>query len=133
MNGANFLEVAQRLESSVSEAERRTSIGRSYYALYNVLVDFLSSHGVSFYRHAKDHGRLVRYLMDTKDRQADAIASALRDLRNRRNVADYQMSRFVDVRESHHAYRLARTELDRFIALSPGERHAIVECIKRLP
>ena len=38
MNGADFLEVAKRLEDSPSEAERRTSIGRSYYALYNVLV-----------------------------------------------------------------------------------------------
>ncbi|MBI3697248.1 MAG: hypothetical protein HY238_20735 [Acidobacteria bacterium] len=132
MNAADFLEVAKRLEGSVSEAERRTSIGRSYYALYNVLVDFLSSHGVPFDRNAKDHGRLVRCLMDTKHREADAIGAALRDLRNRRNEADYQMSRFVGPRESNHAYRLARTELDRFIALSPEGRHTIVERIKGL-
>src|SRR5574341_332593 len=59
MDPADFLAVADRLRSSPSEAERRTSVGRAYYALYNLLVMRLSSQGFSFQKDGGDHGRLV--------------------------------------------------------------------------
>ena len=130
MNGADFLDVAKRLEDSPSEAERRTSIGRSYYALYNVLVALLSSQGVFFHRQGRDHRLLLSYLVKADHAEASLIAKTLRDLRTARNDADYRMELFVSAETSLYACRLARTEVDRLNALSPADREAMVRNIK---
>ena len=130
MNGADFLKVATRLKNSPSEAERRTSIGRSYYALYNVLVTLLSSRGVFFHRQGRDHRLLLSYLVKANHAEASVIAKTLRDLRAARNDADYRMELFVSAETSLYACRLARTEVDRLNALSPADREAMVRNIK---
>ena len=48
MNGRSFLRVADQFRASADEAEVRTSISRSYYALFNVLLGALSAKGVIF-------------------------------------------------------------------------------------
>ena len=130
MNGADFLDVAKRLEDSPSEAERRTSIGRSYYALYNVLVALLSSQGVFFHRQGRDHQLLLSYLVKAHHSEATMVAQTLRDLRTARNDADYRMDAFVGAETSLLTSRLARTEMDRLNALSPSDREAMARGIK---
>jgi len=133
MNPVEFLDVADRFQASTSEAERRTSIGRSYYALYNILLGFLSSQGVSFENGVRDHRRLVYYLTKCGYRQGARIGETLRDLRIIRNDADYHMNVTIDARQSQLAYQRARTMIDRFNALPPTDLHTIVQRIKALP
>lgn len=132
MNPVEFLDIADRFQASTSEAERRTSIGRSYYALYNILLGSLSSQRVAFENGGRDHGRLVYYLTKCGHRQADKIGGALKLLRNLRTDADYHMNVAIDARQSQLAYQRARTAVDRFNALPQADLHTIVQRIKAL-
>lgn len=128
-----FLDIADQFQASPSEAKRRTSIGRSYYALYNVLFGFFSSQGVVFENGGGDHWRLVNYLTKCNDRQAFKIGGALRDLRTVRTDADYHMNIPIEVAESQLAYRRARNAINRFNGLQQSpDIHTIVQIIKKV-
>lgn len=119
MDPADFLAVADRLRGSPSEAERRTSVGRAYYALYNLLVMRLSSQGFSFQKDGGDHGRLVRYLIQSENLEASKLGERLKKLRTLRNVADYEMEAAIDANRAELAYRWARTATDLINKISP--------------
>lgn len=80
MDPAAFLDIAQQWQASDSEAERRTSIGRSYYTLFNILRQSLSSRGVPFRSSGADHGHLVDYLTRCRNQEAARIGGILKDL-----------------------------------------------------
>jgi uncharacterized protein (UPF0332 family) len=127
-----FLEVAEKLHNSTAEAERRTSIGRSYYALYNQIVAGLGSAGVHF---EKDdaHGRLVYYLSRCSPKQAPTLGEDLKTLRNYRNDADYDMKKQITAPQSEFAYKKARLAVQKFAGLNQSEINAIAQCIGYLP
>jgi hypothetical protein len=133
MNPVEFLDIAQSLQDSVSEAERRTSVGRSYYALYNVLLEGLTSQGLHFGRSAENHRLLVYYFTQCRDRQASRIGAALRDLRSQRNIADYEMSSMIDTAQSQQAYQQAQKAVDRFNALAQTDLPSLIPRIRALP
>jgi len=104
MNARDFFPVADRLRNSPSEAECRTSIGRSYYGLFNVLHGALASRGVIFREAPEDHFTLISYLSKARHRTAAAVGSALRDLRQERNRADYSLSVAIDAKTSDFVF-----------------------------
>jgi hypothetical protein len=132
MDPATFLTVADRFQASPSEAERRTAIGRSYYALYNVVLRTLSSQGIPFSNTGNDHRQLVDYLFRCGHRQAARIGGALRDLRVARNESDYNMDHVIAVAQSQLAYRNAKNAVDRFNSLTPAELQSIIQSMKRV-
>ncbi|MFQ5853696.1 MAG: hypothetical protein ACE5JU_24320 [Candidatus Binatia bacterium] len=128
-----FLDIAHQFQASSSEAERRTSIGRSYYALYNVLIGLLSSQGVPFENGGGDHWRLVNYLTKCNDRIAFRIGGALRDLRSVRTDADYHLNMPIEIAQSELAYKRARRAINRFDALQQSSHiHVVVQLIKQV-
>ncbi len=131
MDPVDFLDIAARFWPSASEAERRTAIGRSYYALYNLVLDSLSSHDIKFQRAGRDHELLVYYLTTCPDPNAAKIGAALRDLRVQRNLADYDMSVGIAKSESELAYEKAKRAVGRFKELT--NLTGIVHLIKSLP
>jgi hypothetical protein len=90
MDARDFFTIAERYKSSHVEAERRTSVGRSYYALFNVLLGTLSGKGVIFRGTPDDHYTLISYLTKAGNRASGIAGSALKDLRLERNRADYE-------------------------------------------
>jgi hypothetical protein len=133
MDPAAFLHIAQQWQVSDSEAERRTSIGRSYYTLFNILHQSLSSRGVPFRSSGADHGHLVDYLTRCRHREAARIGGMLRDLRIQRNQADYDMNITIDTRQSQLAYQRAQNAVDIFNALSQTDLQTIIIHIQALP
>jgi hypothetical protein len=133
MDPRAFLDVANQLQTSASEAGRRTSIGRSYYALYNILRVSLESQGIPFQNSGDDHGRLVYYLTRCNNRAVARVGQALRDLRLQRNNADYEMSSAIDANQSQLAYQQAKRAVDRFDALNSADMAVILPRIKALP
>jgi len=133
MDPADFLNVADQFQASPFEAERRTSVGRSYYALYNVLFAFLSSRGVLFENGGRDHWWLVYYLTNCPHRQAARIGAALRDLRILRIDADYHMNVAINPPQSQLAYRQAGNAVNRFKGLQAADLQNIVQLINALP
>ena len=133
MDPAAFLDIAQEWQASDSEAERRTSIGRSYYTLFNILRQSLSARGVHFSSGSDVHRQLVDYLTRCRHREAARIGGMLRDLRIQRNQADYDMNITINTSQSQLAYRRAQNAVDRFKALSQTDLQTIITRIQALP
>lgn len=133
MNPIEFLNLADRLHASADEAERRTSVSRSYYAAYHVLVQALSAEQVPFEKSGDDHGRLDYYLTESGDQQAQQMGGKLRGLRSDRRDADYKLRRFIKVWDSRLAYGKAKEVIEGFNAIRPHEFQQLVGVIKALP
>src|SRR5205823_5479310 len=111
---------------SESEAERRTSIGRSYYALFNVLVSKLSDKGVMFAQTPDDHYKLISYLGKAGNRTAGLVGAVLKDLRLDRNQADYEMKIVIDARKSDLLYQKATKAMVQFDSIPAIDFQKIV-------
>ena len=134
MNPSDFLTVASNLYSSSYEADMRTSVGRSYYALYNLVHETLSQLGVRFNNRGEDHGLLVYYLTDCRPAGAAAtVREVLKDLRTERNRADYDMTATVNNRNSEFVYKKAEASFAGFKTLNPEELKNLASCIQELP
>lgn len=132
-NPTDFLTIANRFQSSGSEAERRTAVGRSYYAVYNLLIGALSKEGVHFEENADDHRMLVYYLIGSKVREAERAGEALKYLRNSRNDADYDMEKDINVQQSKFTFERANSTVTQFQALDSTRIKKLAEAIRHLP
>jgi len=97
MNGIDFLNFARSLHSSADEAARRTSVSRSYYAIYHQMKEVLTSIGIYVSTAPSEHQRFVRYLKEggkTVGIKEDGgwCGETLDQLRTVRNDADYDLS-----------------------------------------
>ena len=126
MNPRDFLRIADSFRASGDEAERRTSIGRSYYCLFNSLRDTLAAHGVRFAGDATDHELLARHLTRNPNREAAKIGAALVSLRNQRNEADYRMQVPIRAEHSQLAFRRAQEYLRIFDSFNQAALVSIV-------
>ncbi len=129
----DFLKIANRYHASPLESERRTAIGRSYYAVYNLLIGKLSKEGVLFKENATDHGTLVYYLVNSKVLEAQKAGGALKDLRNDRNDADYRMEKDINVQQSTFTFQKAQRTITQFKVLSSTKFKQLAAAIHRLP
>jgi uncharacterized protein (UPF0332 family) len=91
--GRGFLTVAQALSAGPTEAEWRSAISRAYYAAFHTAREFLTRLRFRVPPGEQAHAYLWLRLSNTGDPKADVIARLLRDLRGRRNIADYDLGR----------------------------------------
>ena len=133
MDARNFLGVAAQFKNSGNEAERRTSIGRSYYALFNVVIGTLTARGVVFRRTPDDHRTLVSYLTKARHRTASSVGSALLSLRSERNRADYEMASMIGAKTTEFVFQKATDASAQFDSISPAEMAEIVMQIQSIP
>jgi hypothetical protein len=106
VNGRDFLEIAKMFRTSDNEAARRTSIGRSYYALFNAVRQTLELQQISFKGDASDHGTLTAALKKCGDRTAYKLGDTLSTLPQDRNGADYGMITMISAQKSKWAFQL---------------------------
>ena len=133
MDPRDFFSIAERMCSSTIEAERRTSIGRSYYGLFHVLLAALSDRGVIFREIPQDHQMLISYLLKGGNKTAASVGAVLKDLRQERNRADYRLKEICVTKSSQFIYQKATKALGQFESLSEGEMTTLVENIQGLP
>ena len=91
MDGKDFLELAKKLQNSNDEASLRTSVSRSYYAIFNLVKDFLNSKGIKLPAAAQAHEKAQQYLFNSGVDEAEDLADELDNLRKNRNDADYEL------------------------------------------
>ena len=132
MDPADFLNVSSRLYNSGFEEDRRTSISRSYYALYLVLHLDLRAQGVQFTNTGRDHGWLVHGLMTCLDANAYRIGQELKNRQADRIKADYRMNATIDVARSEFAYKSARAMVNLYRGLNAANLATIVQAIKNV-
>jgi len=133
MDARDFLAIAERYRGSHIEAECRTSVGRSYYALFNVLLGVLSGKGVIFRGIPEDHYTLISCLTKAGNRAAGLAGSALKDLRVERNRADYDMKAAMNAKTSEFVYQKATKAMEEFQSIAPSDLQSIVEKIQAMP
>jgi uncharacterized protein (UPF0332 family) len=130
-----FLELAERLlKDSKCEASLRTCVSRSYYAFFNMVIQFLRPNfPKDFPRSAEAHKKVFEYLSDCGIEDVEIVASALDDLRDERNDADYQLNltKFVDKHADamHRKACHAMQSFEHAIASATGQE-ALINGIK---
>ena len=88
----DFLTLAKKLSSSVEEIDRRTAVGRAYYCAFH-MAD--SAKGALPETPYDDRGQgshevvIRRYLGSPARKNAIKVGYMLRDMKNRRESADY--------------------------------------------
>ena len=113
MDPLDFLEVAKRYSDSKLESERRTSIGRSYYALFNQ-VALRVSNFAPLPGDVDDHRAVTAYLLNARVPALLEVGRKLKDLRVTRNDADYRMQLQIDGRKSELALLRAEDAIQKF-------------------
>lgn len=118
MTGRDFLAVATVLAAGKVEAEWRSAISRAYYAAFHVAREFLT--GLRFRVPAGEqaHAYLWLRLSNTGDPKNDVIGRLLRDLRGKRNIADYDLMRGRTVSNAQDALNDAIDLIAQLDALS---------------
>src|SRR4051812_30104789 len=91
MHPLEFCDLAERLiQNEKNAAGFRTAISRSYYGAFHQARDFLERLSI-FLVSSKPHVEVIAILTNSGDPDVDQAASLLGDLRDKRNVADYEL------------------------------------------
>ena len=91
MDPRDFYQIALGLSTSQKPGERRTAIGRAYYAAYNVAANFLRSLKVIIEKKPESHKKVQEFLSNSGDKEITKIAHKLETMRTMRNHADYDL------------------------------------------
>jgi uncharacterized protein (UPF0332 family) len=123
MTGRAFLAVAHALAAGPTEAEWRSAVSRAYYAAFHTAREFLTRLRFRVPAGEQAHAYLWLRLSNTGDPVSDSIGRLLRDLRGRRNYADYDLGRPRTQANATDATNDARDLIARMDALpgSPAE------------
>lgn len=123
-----FLDVAMALSGSDREADRRTSIGRSYYALFNHVrgkvqpLRFLPGND-------EDHKALSFYLIKANNRDLQSVGQFLKDLRVSRNQSDYEMNLTVEKSQSELARAQAQMAIDKLNGVGEAMTKTFIQAV----
>jgi len=104
----DFLALANQIYSDPNyqdEPSYRTIICRSYYAAFLFSREKLMLKGVSFGSDAKDHQIVI---MELKNFINPAISGQLRQIREKRNLADYDLSTSISKGSANYWKNMAK-------------------------
>lgn len=90
----DFLRLAKKLSSSADEIERRTAVSRAYYFAFHQADQGKDILPESQYddRGYGSHEAVIRRYLSCRDRKdAVKVGYVLRDMKNRRESADYEL------------------------------------------
>lgn len=130
MDPLTFLDVARNLKDSAVEAEMRTAIGRSYYAVFNHLRIEIERYK-PFPKTADIHDHVVHYLANARSADLQSVAQHVRDLRTRRNDADYDMQMNILPDQTKLAYAKAHKALEKFGTVNSVTLKALIDALPR--
>ncbi len=92
MNPFDFLTLAKSLRQGKDEASWRTSISRSYYAVFHFVRSELSNKGVPMSSGPQAHGEIRTFLANCGVADAESLSSKIGDLHEQRLTADYKLN-----------------------------------------
>lgn len=92
MNGREFLTPAEELAKGPSEAHRRASAGRSYYALFQEALAALGRWGIAVPRRENIHAYVRLRFTYSANADAQFLGEQLDFLVKLRNEADYDLA-----------------------------------------
>jgi hypothetical protein len=135
MNGREFLQSAQDLLTRSSEANRRSAVGRAYYALLHEGRMALDRWGFPIPPGENIHSFVRLRFIFPASADLKPIGYALEELGQHRNQADYRLAapgRFATDTPAVQAVDLAQSRIDLIDAIDadPARRAAAVAAIR---
>ena len=131
-----FLDLAQKLsKEEKDEASLRSSVSRSYYALFHSMRQFFERSGERIPKGPEAHGTLRNYLSICNLLEVKKLATDLNDLKTDRNESDYDLEsyRFKEPNTVVLLFIKARNAFNTFeeIVSTPDKRKHIVNGIQK--
>ena len=118
MDPIDFLSLAEKLKDVKKEAYLRTAISRSYYALFSLVCAFFRNNHFYVPKDASAHDMIYKCLHHSGLVDFVEIASNLKDLRNDRNIADYDLFTQIENNGVQLIFAKARYAFNSFIKLT---------------
>ncbi len=118
MNPQEFLEVADDLAAGLREGDWRSAVSRAYYAAFHVARELLSRSGFAVPRGEQAHAYLWLRLSNSAHPDVDQAGADLRELRSKRNWADYDLAYPLTQNEAFDFVQLGR-DIIRVLELLP--------------
>jgi len=126
MKAIRFLDTADNLKNSSHEADFRTSISRSYYAIFNLVIEMLRKEKVGIGR--RQTHNLHNFFSNCKSVDVKAIGKNISTLQHERIIADYKLSEKIKKTHAGINYRLACKTKEDITSLFEGDdKEEIVE------
>lgn len=114
MDAKDFLTIAKKLIKYNTEANWRTSIGRSYYAVFNYLKQECQALSLNIPKGAAGHGQLKNYFYNCAIDEGVDIGSKIGDLHSQRIIADYELGEKVEQKTAALMFEKAQDIAKRF-------------------
>jgi hypothetical protein len=111
MEGKEFIIVAQKMVQMRTEASIRSAYSRAYYAIFNTRLELLTDLGFNLPKDATSHELLYQRLNNTGISDIQDLAGRLKDLRQKRIRADYDMKHRGFQSHTECELELARAKL----------------------
>lgn len=119
MKAIRFLNTADNLKDSSHEADARTSISRSYYAIIHLVKEKLGQEEIEIGR--KQTHLLYNIFHNCNNEYVRAIGSQISTLHDARIKADYKLSKKVKKTQARTNYKIARKIEEDITALFEGD------------
>ena len=130
MDAQDFLKIAKKLLRYNSEANWRTSIGRSYYGIFNYLKHECRLVDLSISKGSSGHAELQRYFHNCGINEGIDIGSKIGDLYSQRIIADYELDDKVEEKTAKLMFVKAQDIARRFPAIDKPSFKAGVDKYK---
>jgi uncharacterized protein (UPF0332 family) len=127
MDAKDFLKIAKKLLKYNSEANWRTSIGRSYYAIFNYLKQECRALSLHISSGSAGHGELKNYLQNCGIDDVVDIGSKIGDLYSQRIIADYKLGEEIKQNTAKLMFEKAQDISKRFPSIDKPSFKAGVE------
>ena len=108
---ADFLKVANRLSAGVEEIDWRCAISRAYYCAYHESLTCVHVCPEIGYVRGGMHQQTIERFCQSSDGTAKKLGYVLRDLRNRREAADYKLDDMFVASDAAHDIGMAEKAL----------------------
>jgi hypothetical protein len=116
MNPVEFLNTAERLvvTGSPTEADIRTAISRSYYAVFHHVLSWWKSNARFPNYRDRAHAKIQMALHNAQIPAVRDFSTDLKELNNERRYADYELNRRIYLKSGRKMLNLARDAITAF-------------------
>ena len=128
MKASGFHELAGRLAAGSLAADARSSISRSYYAVYHTAIVVVASERIVIPGRGEAHSKLGQLLCGCEDEEVAAVGLELGNLSRQRTHADYDLddSSVETLRRAYFLWLVAQDLLQRIQDWGTQARRAAI-------
>jgi len=127
LNPEEFFKTAEKLKDSDKESDLRTSMGRSYYAIFLHFREYLLKLGIVSKQKKGMHFFVQACLSNSRVKEAQSLSTELHELEQKRTKADYNLNAKITPKEAADTLKDAQEAVGKFHSLmTPDKENLLV-------